>query len=151
MLAKDIMRKNVISASPKMTVREVARLFVDRRITGAPVIDSRGKLLGVVSQTDLVRHDREAPETSSVPRYHRDDDAAAWLSGGFHIEEPEFSLVENVMTPAALSADESTPVEALARRMLEKHIHRILITRGGKLCGIVTSMDMLRALLSRGR
>lgn len=149
MLAKDIMRKSLISANPHMTIREVAKLFIDSEISGAPVIDSDGKLLGVISQTDLIRHEREAPEKSSVPRYYRNDDAAALSSRGFHIEDPEFSRVENMMTPAVLSADESTSVEDLARRMLDNHIHRILITHGGKLCGIVTSMDMLRALLSK--
>lgn len=149
MLAKDIMRKSLISANPKMTIREVAKLFIDSQISGAPVIDSDGKLLGVISQTDLIRHEREAPEKSSVPLYYRNDDAAALSSRGFHIEDPEFSRVENMMTPAVLSADESTSVEDLARRMLDNHIHRILITHGGKLCGIVTSMDMLRALLDK--
>ena len=51
------------------------------------------------------------------------------------------------MTPGAISFDEATPVETLASAMLARHIHRVLITRGESLAGIVTTMDLLRALV----
>jgi CBS domain-containing protein len=142
MQAKDIMRENVVSASPKMTLREVRELFTGNRITGAPVVDARAKIVGVISQSDLVRNQR----AEDLPSYHLHDDAMPGLSPGLTYVEPE-RLVEDVMNAAALSADEATPVEQLALVMLAKRIHRILITREGRICGIVTSLDMLRALL----
>lgn len=147
MLARDIMNKKMVIASPEMTLRELAKLFIDKKITGAPVID-KWSLVGVVSQTDIVRRDREKPEPTEVPGYYREGDHGL-LSGGYHIEEPDQTRVVDVMTPVVMSAEETTPVEELAQIMLDKHIHRIVITRGGKLYGIVTTMDMLRALLEK--
>lgn len=146
MLAKDIMRSRVITVTPQMTVKEVARLFCDRRITGAPVVGPGGRVVGVVSQTDLVRQERES-SPREVPVYHQEAEERAG-PGGFHYEDPDYSRVEQVMTPWAISFGEDTPVVELARQMLAKRIHRVIITKGGRLCGIVTSTDMLRALLA---
>lgn len=79
--------------------------------------------------------------------YHRESEEYV-KSGGFHYEDPDYTRVEQVMTPWAISFEENTPVVELARQMLGKHIHRIIITKDGQLCGIITSMDMLRALLA---
>jgi CBS domain-containing protein len=146
MHAKDIMKRKVIVVQPAMTVREVAQLFADKRISGAPVVDDNGRVIGVISQTDLVRKERES-STQEVPIYHREAEEYGLL-GPIHAEDPDYTRVEQVMTPWAISADENTPVEELARLMLDKRIHRVVITRGGELCGLVTSMDMLRALLA---
>lgn len=146
MLVKDIMRKDVVTVPPFMTLKELALLFNDRRITGAPVVDAQGKVLGVVSQSDLVRADRESAP-GEVASYHKQTDESAG-SAGFHFEDPDLSRVEQIMTPGGLSLEESASAEEAARLMLGHHVHRILITRAGRLCGIVTSMDMLRAFLA---
>lgn len=146
MLAKDIMRKRVVTVSAQMTIREVAKLFGDRHITGAPVVSPEGKVVGVVSQTDLVCRERDS-SPHEIPFYHRETEEGT-KSSGFHCEDPDFARVEQVMTPWAISFEDDTPVHKLARQMLTKHIHRVIITRDGELCGIVTSMDMVRVLLS---
>lgn len=139
MRAKDIMRRNVVSVEADMSVRDVAKLFIEKKISGAPVLD-HGELIGVVSQTDLVRRNSVAPEAPS--RYHADDDESS------HPEcrpqgPPDFRHVLDVMTPSVISADETTSVRDLARLMTKKHIHRIIVTRAGKLAGVVTSMDLI--------
>jgi CBS domain-containing protein len=146
MLAKDIMRKRVITVTPKMTLREVAKLFGDRHISGAPVVGPEGQIIGVISQTDLVRQIRES-SAYEISNYHRELEGCV-RSNGFHYEDPDYSRVEQVMTPWVISFEADTPVVELARQMLGKHIHRIIITKDGQLCGIVTSVDMLRALLA---
>lgn len=147
MQAKEIMRKRVISAKPEMTLKELAKLFTERRISGAPVVDGKGKLLGVVSQTDLVRFDRESAPASAVqvPYYYRDGQSE--LPKGFQIEDPEFTRVKDVMTPAVFTGDEETSVKELAEIMLKKRVHRLIITKDGRLKGIVTTTDLLKALL----
>lgn len=146
MIASDIMRKDVVTVRENQTVKELADLLIDKGISGAPVIDARGRLVGVVSQTDLVRRERERGEEQEAPAYHRDLDR--WLGRkGFQIVTPEYARVGDVMTPAVLSADVGTPVESLARCMSEKRVHRLIITRKGQLAGIVTSMDVLRAFV----
>lgn len=146
MQAKEIMKKNVVTVTPKMTLREVAQIFTDKHITGAPVVGPAGDLVGVVSQTDLVRHDREASPVE-VPYYHQQPEEGA-RAGGFHMEVPDLTRVEEVMTPWAVSFEEDTSVMEIAKQMLKKHIHRVVITRAGRIAGIVTSMDMLRAFVA---
>ncbi len=143
MLAKDIMRKDVVTVAPHMTLKELAQTLGDAGITGAPVVDEKGTLLGVVSQTDLVRAERESPAGESG-FYRRESDEAVSASG-FHYEDPDHRRVEQIMTPGGLCCEEDATVEEVARLMLARRIHRVPITRGGALCGIVTTMDLLRA------
>jgi CBS domain-containing protein len=143
MNAKHLMRRKVVTVPSHLTVSELAQVFADRCISGAPVVDSRGEILGVVSQTDLVRTRRE--QSSGVPYYRADGEEPAAASG-FHLEEMEGMRVGQIMTPGAISVDEETPVAEVARKMTKLHIHRVLVTRRGRLCGIVTTMDVLRAL-----
>lgn len=144
MRAKDIMRRKVVTVERWLSLAELARLFEEKGITGAPVVDEAGGILGVVSQTDLVRSRRES--CAGVALYHRElEEQTSEL--GIHFEEVEAGRVESIMTPGAIAFDEEAPVEALAEAMLERHIHRVLVTRGSRLAGIVTTMDLLKALV----
>jgi CBS domain-containing protein len=148
MIAADIMEKDVVTVRDNQTLKELAQLFITRRISGAPVIDAAGRLVGVVSQTDLVRRDREAQPPHEAPAYHQDIDR--WLGRqGFQVEAPDYAMVRDVMTPVVLSAAADTPVEDLARLMTSKRIHRLVIMSGERLAGIVTSMDVMRAFSGR--
>jgi|CXWL01.1.fsa_nt_gi CBS domain-containing protein len=144
MLAKDIMRKKVVSVERWLTLPELAKIFEEKCISGAPVVDEVGAILGVVSQTDLVRARREV--SVGVPSYHRELDDTA-RAAGLHFEELEQIRVEEIMTPGAISLDELVPVEKVAKVMIDSRIHRVLITRGERLAGIVTTMDLMRALV----
>lgn len=143
MKAKDIMRRKVVTVERWLTLPELAKLFEEKGITGAPVVDEKGVILGVVSQTDLVRVRREA--AAGVALYHKELEEPL-TALGIHFEEVDPGRVESIMTPGAIAFDENAPVEALASAMLERHIHRVLITRGDYLAGIVTTMDLLKAL-----
>ena len=143
MKAKDIMRRRIITIGAERTLREAARVLIDKRISGAPVIDGGGRLVGVLSQTDLVRHERE-----TSPRfvdYYKEGEVAT-LPKGFQVEAPDYTRVRDAMTPVVLSADESATLPSLARMMVRKHIHRIVITRRGRPAGIVTSLDLVRQM-----
>jgi CBS domain-containing protein len=145
MLARDIMRENVVTVTPQMTLKEVAKLFSRRGISGAPVVGTEGKLIGVISQTDLIEQNPEpSPLQPSTRRRRNDADAKASAT---RRRSPSERRVEHAMTPYGVSLEEDTPVRELARQMLAKRIHRVVITRAGEICGIVTSMDMLRALV----
>lgn len=119
MLAKDFMRRRVVTLAPDATLREAARVLGRHAISGAPVVSRSGEVLGVISLADLV-----------------------WLEN-----EPQ-RRVEQAMTPWAVSFEEDVPVAEIARQMLAKRIHRVVVTRDGRLTGILTTMDMLRALLA---
>lgn len=144
MKAKDVMSRKVVSVESWLILPEVAKIFEEKCISGAPVVDETGRILGVVSLTDLVRARRA--EGDGVPLFHHELDDTA-RSFGFHLEELDKTRAAEVMTPGAIALDEETPVEQVAKVMLESRIHRVLITRRGKLAGIVTTMDLLRALI----
>jgi CBS domain-containing protein len=144
--AKDIMHRKVITARPEMTLGELVRVFDDHHISGAPVVGPEGDLVGVISQTDLVRRERTT-SPRMVPDYHQHLDGGG-CPKGFRLEVPGDARVETAMTPWVISFEEETPIKELARQMLAKQIHRVIITREGRLSGIVTSMDLLRALLT---
>lgn len=141
MTAKDIMRRRVWSASPEMTLQELAQMLTDRRISGAPVVDPSGRLVGVVSQTDFVRFRREHGG-DEAPAFFREPDRD--LPHGYHVERPEDTRVAEIMTPVVISASEDATLSALARLMIRRRIHRVVITRGDRLLGLVTSTDLLR-------
>lgn len=119
LLARDIMRSDVMTLSPETPLPEAAAFLTRFRISGAPVVGPGRRLLGILSQTDLVGRGREKP-------------------GG---------EVADAMTPLAYCAEEETPVNELARFMLRKRIHRIVVARNGHLKGIITATDMLQAML----
>lgn len=148
MLAKDIMRRKLVTVGGWLTLPELAKVLEEHAITGAPVVDESGQVLGVVSQTDLVRS--RAESSPGIPLYHRELDEPI-TSLGVHFEMVDQSRVDEIMTPGAISFDEETPVTALAAAMLERRIHRVLITSAGRLAGIVTTMDLLRALVASAR
>jgi CBS-domain-containing membrane protein len=145
MQAKEIMSRNVVAVESWLILPELAKIFEEKAISGAPVVDATGTILGVVSQTDLVRARRESAD--GVPVFQREFDDSA-RSFGFHLEELDKTRVEEIMTPGAISLDFETPVENVAKVMLESRIHRVMITKNGKLAGIVTTMDLMRALIA---
>lgn len=118
MIAKDFMRSRVVTLSPDDTLRDAARKLGRNGISGAPVVSRGGEVVGVISLSDLV-----------------------WLEN-----EPQ-RRVEQAMTPWSVSFEADTPIPEIARQMLAKRIHRVVVTSDGKLAGILTTMDMLRALL----
>jgi CBS domain-containing protein len=146
MRAKDVMSRKVVAVERWLILPEVAKIFEEKAISGAPVVDEAGTILGVVSQTDLVRARRLAPG-GAPPLYHLDLNESE-RAFGFHLEELDKTRVEEIMTPGAISLDHETPVEKIAKVMIDSRIHRVLITKGDKLAGIVTTMDLMRALIT---
>jgi len=137
--ARDNMRKTVLAIADDMTVAELARFLAREEITGAPVFDAAGALVGVVSTTDVVACD-------VIPPAER---AASGESAGkpnasttYH----ESLRVRDIMTPTVFTIPDDTPVSSIARTMIAGRIHRLLVTRDRQVVGIVTPLDLLKAL-----
>ncbi len=146
MKAGDIMVKDVISVGPETPVREVALLMLERRISGVPVVDGDRRVLGVLSEGDLIR--RPEIETDHAP--------AGWLGLFLSDEERARDFVKShgrmareVMTrPAICVAPDASLAEVV--RLMERHrIKRLPVIENGKLAGVVTRADLLRALVAR--
>ncbi|MBI3565641.1 MAG: CBS domain-containing protein [Elusimicrobia bacterium] len=138
------MNPDVVTVPSDLPLSEVADLFKERCISGAPVVDDTGLVLGVVSQTDLMLAHRT--ESDGVARFQVEPEGL-----GVTVTEVGAASAESVMTPGAIAIDENTTVAEAAKAMLDRHIHRVLVTRDGKLAGIITTMDLLRVLAGTAR
>ena len=146
-IAKDIMSSQVITVTENMDLREVARILVEERITGAPVVDELGTLVGVISQSDLVEYDLsvERELTVEAPFYRRPFDDALQPGRGFRIEDLPADLVKDVMTPYLITVAENTPIHDVAARMASGGVHRVIVVdTDQQIRGIVSSLDVLR-------
>jgi CBS domain-containing protein len=148
-LAKDIMNPHVVTVTDTMDLREVAKILVEERISGAPVVDELGHLVGVISQSDLVEYElaTERELTVEAPFYRRPYDESLDPSQGFQIDELPADIVRDVMTPYLITVSEDTPIREVAARMAECGVHRLIVVdEAQQLRGIVTSLDVLRWL-----
>jgi CBS domain-containing protein len=104
-----------------MAVRAVARLVGDEAITGAPVVDGEGRVVGVLSQCDLLDH-LLTPSPEGSPA----------------------TTVRDIMTPAAVTVEEDTPLPEVAARMAQHGVHRVVVVDPAqRVRGIMTSMDLV--------
>lgn len=148
MQAADIMTRNVISVEADATILQAARLMLTKRISGLPVTDSSGRLVGMVTEGDFLRRgeigtQRQRPrwiEFLKGPGSLATEYAKAW--GG---------RVADVMTSNVYTISEDTPVDEIVR-ILEKHgIKRLPVVSEGRLVGIVSRANLLRAMASVAR
>jgi CBS domain-containing protein len=146
--AADLMNPEVLSVPENMTIRELARFLTDNQITGAPVEDTSGKLIGVVSVVDIaamasdegnVTTDRSSPDF-----YVRgwEDKIAPEEIRDFRVDNENLTVAE-IMTPAVFSVTEDATVSEVASMMLRGHLHRLLVTRDQRPIGIVSTSDLL--------
>jgi CBS domain-containing protein len=150
--ARDVMNPEVLSVRDDMTLHELATFLTGHAISGAPVLDRNGKLVGVVSLTDIAlsEAERAAIEIGQpVPGYY----SGGWKDrlnredlAGLHLEEQGL-LVRDIMTPAVYTIPESLPLRQIAETMIAGRLHRLLVTRNHHLIGIVTPFDILNLLV----
>ena len=120
-----------------------------REISGAPVVDSQGHLIGVVSMTDIGRNLAEPSDLISTraSTFYRDDAREFTLEdlGQRYVEERAVT-VRDVMTPVVHQVPVTASVAEVARIMVEQHIHRLVVTQGKEPVGIITSLDLLKVV-----
>ncbi len=148
--AKDIMTRDVLLARADWSVPRLAEFLAENSISGAPVISEEGKLIGVVSSTDIVIHDtlpqEEAPSgepheyylQASERRYASEEFTSSQIAG-----EP-LVTVRDIMTPVIYRVSEDTPVPKVADTMIRNRIHRVFVTRDEQLVGIIATPEMLQ-------
>lgn len=148
--ARDVMTRGVQTASADWTLDELRTFLVSRSITGAPVTDSAGKLVGVVSSTDLMRSASEESTTT-------DADHAFYAHGldrrlskedlqSLHVEHASSTTVREIMTPLVFEVAPDATIHAMADMMARGRIHRVFVSQAGKLLGVVSALDLVRVL-----
>ncbi|HHJ15766.1 MAG TPA: CBS domain-containing protein [Gammaproteobacteria bacterium] len=147
-----IMKRDVLAVESDWPLDQLARFFTDHQISGAPVIAEDGNLVGVVSVTDIVRHDGTPEGHASEHSTHEyylhglDLQVGQGMSKAFHLEEESSATVQDIMTPMIFEISEDAGVGEAADTMVKGHIHRLFVTREGRIVGIVTALDILASL-----
>jgi len=135
MKVAEVMVTSVHSVGPEASVREVASMMLERRISGVPVVDDKGRILGIVSEGDLIR--RPEIETDRAP--------AGWLHVFLSDEERAREFVKShgrkvreVMTQPAICVAPDTPLAVVVRLMERHRVKRLPVVENGRLAGLVT-------------
>jgi predicted transcriptional regulator len=147
--AGDLMSEEILTVDADMTTGELARYLIDAEISGAPVVDGQGHLIGVVSMTDIGRNLAESPglDPPQSSGFYRDVSPDLTLEDlGQRFVEERAVIVRDVMTPVIHQVPVTATVPEVARIMVEQHIHRLVVTRGKEPVGIIAGMDLLRLL-----
>jgi CBS domain-containing protein len=129
MTAGDVMTTQLITVTPSTSLTEFARLCAEDHISGAPVTRVDGTLMGIVSKTDLIQRLMD-----THPAHGAVDEPSFW--------EQEFQ-VGDIMSEVVATVPPGATLPEVAERMARDRIHRVLVTDGSKLLGIVTSIDLL--------
>ena len=119
--ASDVMIKDVVTVAESMPLKELTNLFKEKKITGAPVVDANGELVGVISETDIIR------KTTSI---------GAWSP----------STAGQIMTRNAVTVAPDESLQRVCELMYNRRIHRVVVAEGKQIRGIITTMDILRAI-----
>jgi len=148
MQVKDIMTTNVISIGADEPVVKAARLMLQNRISGLPVIDKEGELVGMVTEGDFLRRG-ELGTQRRRPKW------LEFVIGPGKLAEEYVHTsgrkVEEVMTPDPWTIREDESLEAVVETMERRHIKRLPVTRGGRMIGIVSRANLMHALASLAR
>jgi CBS domain-containing protein len=142
--AQDIMKTGVITVSPETTVEELGRLFIERGISGAPVVSPDGNLYGIVTENDLIKQNRRF----HIPTIIRLFDAFIPLEGSSSMEKEirrmSASRVSEVCTREVITVAPETPLQEIATIMSEKGIHLLPVIDAGKIVGIIGKMEVIK-------
>ena len=125
---RDFMTRDVISVKPDTPVDEIAHTFAEKGIHGVPVIDEQGKLVGIISQTDLV----------NLLSFQ---DMLSYWKG---------LKAKHVMTKEVVTISPEASIEEAAQLMSKLRIHRLVVVEGGKVVGIISTTDLMRAMEEGG-
>lgn len=146
MKAKDVMTTEVVYADPETSVRSIAQTLLKRRISAVPVADDDGRVIGIVSEGDLMRRpesETERPRSWWLELIERPEDRASRYLKSHGL------TARDVMTREPVTVTEDTPLEEIAILLERNAIKRVPVLRDGKLVGIVSRADLLHGLVAR--
>ena len=148
MKIKEIMKQQVISVSKEQSIEEVAKVLADNGISGVPVVDDAGKVIGVISETDLLCKDIEP----RFPSYIELLGGIIYIEGIKKYEEELRKLTaltaEQIMTKAVVTAKETDDIRYAATLMVDNKVNRLpVVNDQNKLVGIISRSDLVKTMI----
>ena len=145
--ARDIMTRKVISVSPETEVTKATKIMLDNSVNGMPVVDSEGRLVGIICQSDLIAQQKQLP----LPSVFTLLDGVIPLFSQKNLETQAQKImattVSKAMTPDPITISPESSLEEIAKLMVDKKLHTLPVVEKGKLVGIVGKEDVLRTLV----
>ncbi|MFU8818370.1 MAG: CBS domain-containing protein [Desulfurivibrio sp.] len=145
-VAQEIMSREVVTVGPEMPVEELAALLWEKRISGAPVVDEAGRLVGVVTESDLI----DQAKKLHIPTAITILEAVIFLERAQKVEQEvnkmAGSRVRDICTSNPVTVTLDTPLDEIATIMAEKHLHTLPVMDNGRLAGVIGKSDIIRTL-----
>lgn len=146
--ARDIMTKAVITVSPDTEIVNAAKILLEKRINGLPVVDAFGRLVGILCQSDLVVQQKSIPIPSVFTLLESLFPLTSMKRIDKEVEKIAALTVKQAMTPDPVTVGPETGIDEVARLMVDKKYHTLPVVEGDKVVGIVGKEDVLKTLLS---
>jgi CBS domain-containing protein len=148
---KDIMTKEAITVSPDTEIVSAAKILLENRINGMPVIDAFGRLVGIICQSDLVAQQKAIPIPSVFTFLESFIPLTSMKRMDKEMEKIAALTVKEAMTLEPVTVSPETDIEEVAKLMVDKKYHTLPVMDGGKVVGIVGKEDVLKTLLSKSQ
>ena len=146
---KDIMTRDVISVSPDTEIVNAAKILLEKRVNGLPVIDTFGRLVGIICQSDLVAQQKGIPVPSIFTLLESYIPLTSIKRIDKEVEKIAALTVKLAMTPNPVTVGPETDIADVAKLMVDKKYHTLPVMEGDKVVGIVGKEDVLKTLLSK--
>jgi CBS domain-containing protein len=148
--ARDMMTKDVVTVTPDTEITQAARLLLENHFNGLPVVDDKGRLIGIICQDDLIVQQKRLP----LPSLFTFFDGIISLTSNRSLEKEMdkilASKVSQAMTLDPITVDPDTSLEDIATLMVNNNIHTLPVLEGGRLVGIIGKEDILRTIMPAG-
>lgn len=145
--ARDIMNSEVITITDESTIKELARILTIHQISGVPVINDQGKLVGVVTESDLIYQTKKV----HIPTMITILDSVFYLENpdriGDEMKKMAGTKVKDILTSKPVTVTENTPLDEIATIMAEKNMHTLPVVNKGGLVGVIGKKDIIRTLI----
>jgi len=147
--AKDIMTTEIITVSPETEIANAAKILLEKRINGLPVVDAFGKLVGILCQSDLVAQQKSIPIPSVFTLLESFIPLTSIKRIDKEVEKIAALTVKQAMTANPVTVSPETDIENVAKLMVDNKYHTLPVMKGDKVVGVVGKEDVLRTLLSK--
>ena len=144
---KDIMTKDITTVTPDTEIVKAAKILLEKRINGLPVVDDSGDLVGILCQSDLIAQQKNIPLPSLFTLLEGFLPLTSMKRIDKEVQKISAMTVEQAMTPNPVTVDPETDIEDVAALMVDHKYHTLPVVGAGKLVGIVGKEDVLKTVL----
>ena len=146
---REIMSRDPITVTPEMEIAKAAKVLLEKRINGAPVVNEKGRLVGIVCQSDLITQQKKFPIPTLFTLLDGLIPLGSTKSLDREVQKITATRVADAMTPDPVTVSPDMTLDEVATLMVDKKYHTLPVVEGDDLVGIIGKEDLLRTLMAR--